>query len=125
QKTFCNQWRINGARWLQGKMSGSKLIFLRLIVVNGGNQIVITADRKKVKCKAPVAQNIRIGMGVLIQSAHHGKESGLVSVKTTPTVKTDVRLTVFLPGGDGKQHLGNSSSQFKMGEQLKFLRIRG
>lgn len=67
--------------------------------------------------------DIGIGVGVLIQVAHHGKESGLISVKAAPRMKAHIRFSVLFPSRDSKENGRYSRCYFKVGEQLKFFRV--
>ena len=91
--------------------------------MNGAYQLIIETYRKEVDAKAFFPLDIGIGVGMLIQVAQHGEESILIPVEAAPRMKADIRLSVFLPGRDGKQNSGYSRRHFKMGKQVKFLRI--
>jgi len=91
--------------------------------MNGIYQPVITAYREKVNAKAFFSLDIGIGVGVLIQVAHHGKESGLISVKAAPRMKAHIRFSVLFPSRDSKENGRYSRCYFKVGEQLKFFRV--
>ena len=91
--------------------------------MNGIYQPVITAYREKVNAKAFFSLDIGIGVGMLIQVAHHGKESGLISVKAAPRMKAHIRFSVLFPSRDSKENGRYSCCYFKVREQLKFFRI--
>ena len=96
---------------------------ITLLSMNGIYQPVITAYREKVNAKAFFSLDIGIGVGMLIQVAHHGKESGLISVKAAPRMKAHIRFSVLFPSRDSKENGRYSCCYFKVGEQLKFFRI--
>ena len=70
--------------------------------MNGAYQLIIETYRKEVDAKAFFPLDIGIGVGMLIQVAQHGEESILIPVEAAPRMKADIRLSVFLPGRDGK-----------------------
>src|SRR5699024_10618074 len=97
--------------------------FVYFVVMNGVYQIIITAYRKKVDAEAIFPSDIGVGMSMLVQVTHHGKEGCLIPVEAAPRMKAHIRLAVFFPGGNGKQNGRYSCCYFKMVKQFKFLRI--
>jgi hypothetical protein len=91
--------------------------------MNGIYQPVITAYREKINAKAFFSLDIGIGVGMLIQVAHHSEKSGLISVKATPRMKAHIRFPVLFPSRDSKENGRYSCCYFKVREQLKFFRI--
>ena len=91
--------------------------------MDGAYHLIIETYGKEVDAKAFFPLDIGIGVGMLIQVAHHGEKSCLIPVKAAPRMKAHIRFPVLLPGRDGKQNSGDSRRHFKMGKQVKFLRI--
>src|SRR5699024_3091033 len=96
------------------KASCREFVIVHFVVMNGAYQLIIGTYRKEVDAKAFFPLDIGIGVGMLIQVAQHGEESILIPVEAAPRMKADIRLSVFLPGRDGKQNSGYSRRHFKM-----------
>lgn len=87
--------------------------------MDGLHQAFVAAHGQEVDAEAALPLDVLEGVGVLVQVAHHGEKGGLVPVKAAPPVKAHVGLAVFLPGGDGEQHVGDARRCLKVVEQLK------